>query len=77
MSKEGEVGQESHKALSQDHACSRSLFIDDADDCAVRHKMITKFADNKKSLRTVETDEDSQELQSTLDKLCDWLESEV
>jgi hypothetical protein len=42
-----------------------TIFRDDADDCAVGQTLIVKFADDTKGLRTVEVDEDAQELQET------------
>jgi ribonuclease P/MRP protein subunit RPP40 len=51
--------------------CLFTIFMDEADDCSVRQMTITKFADDTKSLRTIETDEDLQELQSSLKKLGD------
>jgi type I restriction-modification system DNA methylase subunit len=50
-------------------------FIDDADHCVVGQTVLIKPADDTKGLRTVETDQNWQELQSTLDKLCDWADA--
>jgi hypothetical protein len=50
--------------------CLFNVFIDDADDSVVGQTELLKFADDTKGLRTEETDQDWQELQSTLDKLC-------
>ncbi len=64
MSEEGDVdsGVPQGTVLG---SCFFTLFIDDADDCAVGQTLIIKFGDDTKVLRTVERDKDAQELQET------------
>ncbi len=68
MSKEGEV----FSVVPQRTVfcpCLFMIFIDNADVCAVGETLIIKFAHDIKGLRTVERDEDTPELQATLNKL--------
>jgi hypothetical protein len=49
-----------------------NIFINDLDDAATARQLLKKFADDTKVGQVIENQGDAQELQSTLDKLCEW-----
>ena len=57
--------------------CLFNIYIDDIDECMLNEMQaelaeILKFADDTKTFRTVEGEEDRAKLQEVLDKLCAW-----
>ena len=48
------------------------IFIDDIDCVATLLEFISKFADDTKGLKSIESVEDCQKMQETLNNLCDW-----
>jgi retron-type reverse transcriptase len=49
-----------------------NIFINDLDDAATARQLLKKFADDTKLAQVINNNSDVQELQSTLDKLCEW-----
>jgi ribonuclease P/MRP protein subunit RPP40 len=54
--------------------CLFMVFIDEVDDCVVALTNIIKFADNTKSWKVFENYKDREELQQTLNHLCELAE---
>ena len=51
------------------------LFINDMDKVAAEHQWLMKFADDTKLAQIIENDNDAEELQETLNKMCTWARS--
>ena len=51
------------------------LFINDLDKVAAEHQWLMKFADDTKLAQIIENDNDAEELQETLNKMCTWARS--
>ena len=51
-----------------------NVYIDDIDDCAEELAEILKFADDTKIFKTVQNEQDRNNLQTVLDRLCAWAE---
>ena len=51
-----------------------NIYIDDIDACAFELAELIKFADDTKTYRTVQCEEDRDKLQAVLGKLCAWAE---
>jgi hypothetical protein len=49
-----------------------NIFINDLDDTATARQLLKKFADDTKIGQIIESLSDAQELQATLDRLCEW-----
>jgi hypothetical protein len=49
-----------------------NIFINDLDDEATRKQLLKKFADDTKVGQVIESNNDTTELQGTLDRLCGW-----
>jgi hypothetical protein len=49
-----------------------NIFINDLDDTATARQLLKKFADDTKIGQIIESPSDAQELQATLDWLCEW-----
>ncbi len=73
MSEEGDVGS----GVPQGTVLGPTLFtvfIDDVDDCTVANTKLIKFAVDTKSWKIIESDKDREELQQTLNNLCEWVD---
>ena len=51
------------------------LFINDLDTVAVERQWLMKFADDNKLAQIIKNDNDAEELQETLNKMCTWARS--
>ena len=49
-----------------------TIFINDLDSSVTRQQIIKKFADDTKVAQVLNGPEDAEELQRTLDSLCEW-----
>ena len=48
------------------------IFINDLDNAATENQVVRKFADDTKVSQVIEGPDDAEELQGTLDRLCQW-----
>jgi Reverse transcriptase (RNA-dependent DNA polymerase) len=52
--------------------CLFKIHIDDIDEMAALLELLSKFADDTKGLKVIRGEQDCLDLQTTLDKLCEW-----